>query len=407
MISGCRHHKPPAHSGAMREEEKQLGVARPVTERTGDEIVVCGQMFDTGAPVVLWTDPGGYDMYAARPTTQSATRPSRPRQMHIRTSPLTDEEIERVRSQGWTLPFLQRNVDQFVIHYDVAGVSRTCFNVLKERGLGVQFMLDIDGTIYQTMDLQESAPHATIANSRSVGVEIANMGAYSGSIVPLLQWYAKHDDGTTRITVPLRLKGGGVRTPNFVGGPARADLITGVIQGATYRQYDFTPQQYDSLMKLTAALCTVFPKIQCDYPRQKSDLGPPTTQVSKDKDDPLAKKTALAAPWESGALIPHALTWDQYDNYQGLLGHYHVQTEKQDPGPAFQWDGMIRGARSMMSGEALEWNRKMYGKPAKLIPSPTASTQRSGRGRWRGRGESTTRPATQPATTRAEAGTLK
>src|SRR5712671_5261951 len=33
-------------------------------QRAGDEIVVCGQLFHTGgAPVVLWTDPGGYDAY--------------------------------------------------------------------------------------------------------------------------------------------------------------------------------------------------------------------------------------------------------------------------------------------------------------------------------------------------------
>ena len=32
-------------------------------KRTGDEIMVCGQLFHTGAPVVLWTDPGGYDAY--------------------------------------------------------------------------------------------------------------------------------------------------------------------------------------------------------------------------------------------------------------------------------------------------------------------------------------------------------
>src|SRR6185295_15526965 len=32
-------------------------------KRTGDEIVVCGRYFHTGTPVVLWTDPGGYDAY--------------------------------------------------------------------------------------------------------------------------------------------------------------------------------------------------------------------------------------------------------------------------------------------------------------------------------------------------------
>ncbi len=32
-------------------------------ERRGDEIVACGQLFHTTAPVKLWTDPGGYDAY--------------------------------------------------------------------------------------------------------------------------------------------------------------------------------------------------------------------------------------------------------------------------------------------------------------------------------------------------------
>src|SRR6185295_15662200 len=31
--------------------------------RAGDEIVVCGKYVHTGTPVVLWTDPGGYDAY--------------------------------------------------------------------------------------------------------------------------------------------------------------------------------------------------------------------------------------------------------------------------------------------------------------------------------------------------------
>ena len=31
--------------------------------RKGDEIVVAGKYVHTGAPVVLWTDPGGYDAY--------------------------------------------------------------------------------------------------------------------------------------------------------------------------------------------------------------------------------------------------------------------------------------------------------------------------------------------------------
>ena len=45
-------------------EPKPLGPrpGQPVP-RTGDEIMVAGQLFHTGTPVVLWVDPEGYDGY--------------------------------------------------------------------------------------------------------------------------------------------------------------------------------------------------------------------------------------------------------------------------------------------------------------------------------------------------------
>ena len=307
-------------------------------ERKGDEIMVCGQLFHTGAPVVLWTDPGGYDAYRTErrfsaidqssfhattraATTQKSIGVDSPNRYGLRRSVLTTQQAEEVRGGGWPLELLQEKVDQFVIHYDVAGTSQRCFFVLHDnRNLSVQFMLDIDGTIYQTMDCKERAWHAGVANSRSVGIEIANMGAYaSGESELYKQWYGKDENGRTRITVPDRLGDGGVRTKNFVGYPARDELIVGEVQGRTRRQYDFTPQQYDSLTKLTATLCTVFPKITADYPRD-----------------------------EQGALITKVLTDDQFDAYHGVLGHYHVSKDKSDPGPAFQWDHVIDGARQMM-----------------------------------------------------------
>jgi N-acetyl-anhydromuramyl-L-alanine amidase AmpD len=139
-----------------------------------------------------------------------------------------------VRGGGWDLPTLQRVVDQFVIHFDVAGTSRQCFNILQDhRGLSVQFMLDLDGTIYQTLDLKERAWQATIANSRSVGIEIANMGAYGlNGGKRLADWYSREQDGHTRITIPPYVKESGIRTKNWVGHPARPDavrLYTGAI----------------------------------------------------------------------------------------------------------------------------------------------------------------------------------
>ncbi len=298
--------------------------------RRGDEIMVCGQLFHTGAPVILWTDPGGYDAYRVerrfvsmdKADWKSSSPPlETPNRYSMRKVNLTPEEVERVRGGGWDLPLLQKHVDQFVLHYDVCGTSRTCFRVLQDqRGLSVHFMLDIDGTIYQTLDVKERAWHATICNDRSVGIEIANIGAYPVAKSETLdKWYGKDETGRTRITLPSYLADGGVRTPGFVGYPARQDPIDGTIQGEKLRMYDLTPQQYASLTKLAAALCTVLPQITCDYPRD-----------------------------DQGKLIPHKLSDDQLEAYHGILGHYHIQTNKTDPGPALQWDTLIQGARREM-----------------------------------------------------------
>jgi N-acetyl-anhydromuramyl-L-alanine amidase AmpD len=74
-------------------------------------------------------------------------------------------------------------------------------------------------------------------------------------------------------------------------------------------QYDLTPEQYAALAKLTAALCRTFPQLKPDYPRD-ADGNVTSTKLP---DDTLAK-------------------------FQGVLGHFHVQENKVDPGPAFQWE---------------------------------------------------------------------
>lgn len=300
--------------------------------RTGDEIVVAGQFVHTGTRVVLWTDPGGYDAYRVErrfaPLAESDWKTSSekveglnsPNRYNQRTNNLTPAEIERLRGGGWDLPTLQRVVDQFVLHYDVCGVSRTCFKVLHDhRCLSVHFMLDLDGTIYQTLDVKERAWHASTSNSRSVGVEIANMGAYANATEgPLAEWYTRDNEGRTRITLPERLGDGGILTSNFVGRPARNEPVAGEVQGQTLIQYDFTPEQYRALAHLTAALSRALPLIKCDYPR-----------------DP------------EGKLITRKLEDEQLRNYQGVLGHYHIQTNKTDPGPALNWDYLIHTAREL------------------------------------------------------------
>src|SRR2546421_7414553 len=50
FTGGCAHHAASPKPGQF------LG-------RRGHEIIVCGQLVHTGAPVVTWMDPGGFDAY--------------------------------------------------------------------------------------------------------------------------------------------------------------------------------------------------------------------------------------------------------------------------------------------------------------------------------------------------------
>ncbi len=70
----------------------------------------------------------------------------------------------------------KRNVRLFVNHWDVCLNSRSCNDVLNKNGISVHFLIDNDGTIYQTMDMQHGAWHAgnERVNRASVGVEISN-----------------------------------------------------------------------------------------------------------------------------------------------------------------------------------------------------------------------------------------
>lgn len=273
-------------------------VVRPYTGPVipGDELIVAGRRFHTGTRIVTWHEPDGHNAY-------TGTAPPGPRVGH-----------EKSRNDLGTL---QRAIDQFVLHYDGAGLSRVCFTVLQQRKLSVHLLLDIDGTIYQTMDLQDHAAHATIANGRSIGIEIANVGAYPPAEMKTLnEWYLRKK-GATVITVPPRFRNTGIRTPHFTGHPARPEPVRGQLAGKPLVQYDYTPQQYAALIKLTAALCRVFPLMRPEFPHDAGDR-----------------------------LLTRQLTDEEWKKFQGVLGHFHIQGNKIDPGPAFQWHELIDGVRA-------------------------------------------------------------
>jgi len=249
--------------------------------RDRDEVVVCGRRFHTGTPVVLFSDPDGLDAtgsghYSVRKGWQSAA----------------GDELEHLRDL----------VSQVVIHYDVAGTSKRCFKVLEKRKLSCHFLIDLDGTVYQTLDLKERAWHAGEANDRSIGIEMANIGAYRDP-TKLTHWYGRDAGGLVYAKVP----DGYFAASNFVPRPARPGLITGKIHGTTLHQRDFTAEQYEALARLLATLVDVLPAIPLESP---------------------PSRTVLAVP-----------------DSPGVVAHYHLSRSKIDPGPAFDWARVLQRTR--------------------------------------------------------------
>jgi hypothetical protein len=88
----------------------------------------------------------------------------------------------------------KRKISMFVAHWDVCLNSKSCFRVLNKtsRSASIHFAIDNDGTIYQFLDMNHIAWHASkrSVNKKSVGVEISN--AY----YPKYQnWYKKNGFG--------------------------------------------------------------------------------------------------------------------------------------------------------------------------------------------------------------------
>jgi hypothetical protein len=128
---------------------------------------------------------------------------------------------------------------------------------------------------------------------------------------PFARWYRPDEQGKVFLIFPDKVKGAESLKGKALS-PRRNDLIQGSLHDVVYQQYDFTPQQYDALAKLTAALCNVFPKMKPDAPRTPE-----------------------------GQVIDRTLSDEQWASFGGILGHYHVQANKSDPGPALDWEYLL------------------------------------------------------------------
>lgn len=81
------------------------------------------------------------------------------------------DEVYRFKNQPRPSP----KVTELLIHETVTTSRQATVNVLKERGLGVHFIVDYDGHVYQHADLLDDEMwHGSQFNSLSIGIETVN-----------------------------------------------------------------------------------------------------------------------------------------------------------------------------------------------------------------------------------------
>ncbi len=254
--------------------------------RQSGNLIIANQTFHIDAPVVNWLEPPYWDATkeVCIPTvTEAAPKCVGGVPYGNLPVPYTKRYSTRPALRSYysnnkapPLEAVKAIIKQFVIHHDGCTSSDMCFNVVQnERGLSVHFLIDNDGTIYQTIDLALMAYHAADWNLASIGVELCNKG--DAKTYPTT--YASGRFGPKRDVKPCK------------------------INGHTFLAYDYTVAQYDSLTRLAKALTRLLPNLPAEYPQ---------SSPGQQSWDTLPASTTFA--------------------YAGYIGHYHLTAQKWDPG---------------------------------------------------------------------------
>lgn len=262
-----------------------------------DKIIIAGKgwALPDDVRVVTFLDPKGYSFYHQ---TGSSFAPkvfinedneSKP---HVRPRRLPDGSRAGLGGQGWSqgdengdpTSALRKVITTVVLHHDGGHSSPGCFRTLLNRGLSTHFMIDGDGTVYQAADVADQTSHAGEVNSMSVGIDLNNRAINLN----------KNPDAEAN-----------GRTPSEEH----------VINGGVFRSWNYTEEQYRSLIAVL---------------------------------DVLVKAVGIEPVFpvgEDGRILYYVLDSPPATQFRGIQCHWHSDAWKWDPGPGLDWERILAGLR--------------------------------------------------------------
>ena len=254
------------------------------------DLIIAGQRIHIDAPVVNWTEGPRWDATSTfcQPTATDPRPPCTPLPgggHKPYDGPAFAQRYSlrpALRRYGNNPPMdaVKAVIRQFVVHHDGCASSDMAFSVMQnERGLSCHFLIDNDGTIFQTIDLSLAAWHAALWNPGSIGVELCNRGDVK--LDP--NYYSKGKHGPNRNVVPCK------------------------INGHTFLAFDYTPAQYQAFQQLGRALLRLLPNLPAEYPQSSPGV-------------------------QHWGTLPERGPGNSF-GFAGYIAHYHLTGQKWDPGP--------------------------------------------------------------------------
>ena len=283
-------------------------------------IIACEQTVDIGTRVVGWSEKQGFLCPNPRGRKNCSQH-----NLPLNDAPSQEYKSYKIKNSQTAYRELTKNVHQLVLHYDVCYTSYHCHQLMKESPFkGSHFYLDIDGTIFQTCDLYWKTNTAPAddrkGNERAIHIEISNLSwealATESEYYPTKKDKYKKAGKDWKLVLPREYKAKILKNPfNAVPDRTYGDrgYFSKKINGKIVRMWDFTEQQYESLVKLCIGLNKLLPAIKLRVPFDKKTGRHPLDRLKN------------------------------YSRFAGVLGHCHVQNGstglecKYDPGSAFNW----------------------------------------------------------------------